>query len=414
MRSRTPGSPYDAAAKLDEDVRAVRDDLRESLPRLEHDLAELVAVDSGTYTPAGVRRMLAIMGRHLKGVGFEVAGASGSSGGLVATYCSPSPGPKLLIVGHVDTVFDAGTAASRPLAVVGGLLTGAGVADMKGSLALMMHVLASLTRLFGAPVTSGEIVVVLSVDEEIGSPTGGPVLARAAEGATAALVLEPSRPSGDLVLERKGMAQARLTARGRAAHSGVDPELGRSALLALAHATIRLNDINDPGLRTTCNVGSLHAGTRANVIPDEATLDLDLRAPELESFARGIKAIEAVVAEPAIEDVSIEITWRGRYPPMSATPESSRLLELARRVGRALGLSIHGVATGGASDANAIAALGVPVLDGLGPIGGGAHTSDEYVDLDSLPERGALLAGMLLGLSREDQRGRGGGGYSAP
>lgn len=379
---------------------AVREDLLDRMADLENDLAELVGVDSGSDNARGIGLMLDIMGRHLERLGFEVDCPSPSCGALVARHHAKLPGPKVLLVGHVDTVFGPGSATARPLVRAGSRLTGAGVADMKGGLALALHTLSSLIRRFDTPLLNGEIVIALSTDEEIGSPTGGPIIERAAEGAAAALVLEPARPGGELVLERKGMAQGQLTARGRTAHPGVDPERGRSALIALANAAIALEAMSDPSAGITCTVGSLHSGSRPNVVPSDAVLEFDLRAPDAQSFERGIRAIESIGASPAVPDVSIDIEWRGTYPPMSATVESRRLLAVARQVGTALGLPIRGVSTGGASDGNAIAALGIPVLDGLGPVGGGAHGPDEYVELDSLPDRGALLAGVLLALGR--------------
>ncbi len=397
------GRMTDATQELLADIRA---DVARRLDAYTADLALLTAIDSGTRDADGVRRVGASVATRLVALGFGIdpplsPEGDGQAAAVVARFDSLRPGRTTLVVGHLDTVFEAGTAAARPMAVADGRVTGPGVADMKGGLVLLVHALDALARATGSVVAAGRLVVVLSPDEEIGSPVGSAAIRAEAVTADAALVLEPARPGGELIAARKGMVQARLTATGRAAHAGVDPERGRSAVLALAHATVALHALTDAATGVTCSVGSLHGGSRPNMVPAAAALELDLRAPTAVTLAKAEAALAAIAAAPAVDGVHLELLTLGRFDPMPVTPDGAVLLDTASRVGAALGLVVRAIATGGASDANGIAALGIPVLDGLGPIGGGAHSPDEYLDLASVPDRAALLAGLLLALASE-------------
>ena len=413
-RPRGVSAAVDAAS-----VRAIHERLRARDAAFVTLLGDLVAIDSGTGDAEGIARVAARIARELADLGFvteaggldvgaapAVTADPGASptdpeaGALVARSAGPYPGPRVLVVGHLDTVFPAGEAARRPFGVADARATGPGVADMKGGLALLLHALAATRDVLGVAVPRGELVVVLSPDEETGSPVGSAAIRAEAAGAAAALVLEPARPDGELVVARKGMLQARLVASGRAAHAGVDPDRGRSAVLALAHATVALHALADPTTGVTCTVGTLHGGDRPNVVPAAAILEVDLRAPTPATMAAAEAALAIIVAEPAVPDVTIRLEPLGRFSPMPETPGSRTFLALAAATGKVVGVEVRAVATGGASDANGIAEMGVAVLDGLGPVGGHAHAPGEYVDLHSIPERAALLAGLLLALGR--------------
>jgi glutamate carboxypeptidase len=273
---------------------------------------------------------------------------------------------------------------------------------MKGGLLLVVEALRAIRALAGAALPCGELLVIVGPDEEIGSPVGGIAMRELVPGSVAALVLEPGRPTGALVAARKGMLQARVLLRGRAAHAGVEPEKGRSALLAAAHLTIALHGLtgfDGPQGGVTVNVGTLHGGTRPNVVPAEAVLELDLRAATVAAMIGAEAAVLAAVAGLAVPDVTAEMEMGSRFPVMERLPSTDALLARVTRVGVALGMQVAAVATGGASDANVIATLGVPVLDGMGPIGGGMHAPEEHVDLGTLPDRIALLAGTILDLT---------------
>jgi len=367
------------------------------------ELGALVALRSGTGDADGVKRVADRLAGALRGLGAEVElredGPVGPT--LVGVLRGPAPGRRLALVGHLDTVGAPGD-PDPELVVRDGRAWGRGSADMKGGLLLVVEALAAIRAAGGVALPAGELVVIFGPDEEVGSPVGRVAMGALVPGCDAALVLEPGRPGGALVAARKGMLQARVEVRGRAAHAGVEPERGRSALLAAAHATVALHGLSGmggPEAGVTVNVGTLRGGTRPNVVPAEAVLELDLRAATEPAFAAAEAAIRAIVAAPAVPDVTMELVETGRFPVMERLPTTDALLARIAGVGAALGLAVEGVATGGASDANLIASLDVPVLDGLGPIGFGMHGPDEALDVASLPDRIALLAGAILELT---------------
>jgi glutamate carboxypeptidase len=367
------------------------------------ELGELVAIRSGTGDVDGVTRMADRLAGSLRGLGAEVAlrvdGAAGPT--LVAELRGAAPGPRIALIGHLDTVA-ALTDPDPALVVRDGRAWGRGSVDMKGGLQLVVTALEVIRSVTGVPLPAGELLVIMGPDEEIGSPVGRIAMTELVPGCAAALVLEPGRPSGALVVARKGMLQARIVISGRAAHAGVEPEKGRSALLAAAHATIALHAITGlggPDGGVTVNVGVVHGGSRPNVVAADAVLELDLRASTAAAMDAAMAAIRAVVAAPAVPDVTMELEVGSWFPPMERLPSTDVLLARVAEVGERLGLVVGAVSTGGASDANLIATLGVPVLDGLGPIGGGMHGADEHVDVATLRDRIALVAGSILAIA---------------
>lgn len=367
------------------------------------ELGELVAIRSGTGDVAGVTRMADRLAGSLRGLGAEVTLRSDGPAGptLVAELRGAAPGSRVALIGHLDTV--ASLADPDPALVVrDGRACGRGSVDIKGGLQLVVTALEAIRSITGVPLPAGELLVIMGPDEEVGSPVGRIAMTELVPGCAAALVLEPGRPSGALVVARKGMLQARIAIRGRAAHAGVEPEHGRSALLAAAHATVALHaltGLGGPEGGVTVNVGVIHGGSRPNVVAAEAALELDLRASTAAAMDAAMAAIRAVVAAPAVPDVTMELEVGSRFPPMERLPSTDRLLARVAEVGAGLGLEVGAVSTGGASDANLIATLGVPVLDGLGPIGGGMHGADEHVEVGALPDRLALVAGTILALT---------------
>jgi glutamate carboxypeptidase len=215
-----------------------------------------------------------------------------------------------------------------------------------------------------------------------------------AEGAAASLVLESPLPGGALKTSRKGTGTYRMDIQGRAAHAGIEPDKGVSAILELAHQVQILHDLNDPGLGTTVNVGVASGGTRPNVVPAQAEAHIDVRVTTASEADRVDQAIRNL--RPVRPGAELTVTPDLRRPPMEPTPGSRQLFALAQAVAAAVGMSQLGDgATGGASDANLISALGVPTLDGLGPEGAGAHADHEHVLIESMPRRTALIAGLL-------------------
>jgi glutamate carboxypeptidase len=340
-------------------------------------LRELVEIESPTGETAALRdRMTA----ELRALGAEVA-VDGDH--AVADFAGE--GAPLLLLGHVDTVWPRGTLETMPWRVDGGRAYGPGSYDMKAGLVVMLEAIRRAE-------TARPLRVVLTADEEIGSPTGRDVLTRAADGAAAAFVVEPPNSKGNLKTARKGLGRFCITITGRSAHAG-DPNEGASAIVELARLTLRLHALTDPARGVTVNVGVVAGGTRENVVAAEASLWLDIRAPTSAERDRLDEILHTL--EPETPGTSLVLDGRWTRPPLERSEGSAILFARAREHGRALGLELREVSAAGGSDGNLVGALGVPVLDGLGAQGGGAHAPDEHVLVDSLPVRAELLAALL-------------------
>ncbi len=239
-------------------------------------------------------------------------------------------------------------------------------------------------------------------DEEIGSISSSPVIRELAESSDVCFVLECARANGDIVSARKGTVDLRLTVHGRAAHAGVEPEKGRNAILAAAHLVIELQALNGRWPGVTLNVGVIRGGTRPNVVAEEAVIEVDVRAATRAAArgGRGGRSGSRRVGRPC-PDTSVTVEETARHWPMEKLERSGRLVEHAQAIAGRLGFELADAATGGASDANTTAGLGVPSIDGLGPIGGNDHSPAEYLEVDSIVPRTTLLAGLLLATGRD-------------
>jgi glutamate carboxypeptidase len=366
-------------------------------------LQDMVNVDCGSYSPAGVGRIADLCVAFFAAHGWEVerrphvpTDGQPQLGDLVIGTLRGSGGPRVLLLGHMDTVFDDGTAAARPYRVEGARALGPGVSDMKGG--LLAGTFATAVLQDAGYDAFDRITYVCNPDEEIGSPFSGPVIGAIAAEHDATFVLECARANGAIVSARKGVTDYVIRIRGRAAHAGVEPSRGRSAVLEAAHKAIAISALAGRWPGVTCNVGVLRGGTRPNVVPEDAVLEIDLRSPELATLEAAEREVERICREHTIPDVSVELRHDGWHRPMEKTEGSQRLVDLAVEVAAELGFAIEDVATGGASDGNTTSAAGCPTLDGLGPIGGGAHASDEWLDLASVVPRVALLAGLITRL----------------
>jgi glutamate carboxypeptidase len=340
-------------------------------------LRELVEIESPTGDTAELRDRVA---SELQALGGEVA-LDGDH--LIADF--PGEGSPLLLLAHVDTVWPRGTLATMPWRVDDGRAYGPGSYDMKGGIVVMLEAIRRAQ-------TARALRVVLTADEEIGSPTGRETLERAAAGAAAALVVEPPNSKGNLKTARKGLGRFRVRIAGRSAHAG-DPAEGASAIEELARLTLRLHALTDPERRVTVNVGVVSGGTRENVVAAEATAWIDVRAPTIAERAR----LDAILLglETETPGTTLELSGGWTRPPLERSAGSAVLFERAREHGRELGLELREVSASGGSDGNLVGALGVPVLDGLGAEGAGAHAIDEHVVVASLPVRADLLAALL-------------------
>jgi glutamate carboxypeptidase len=367
------------------------------LPRFLAELEALVNIDCGSYTPAGVNRVADAVETSLSDLGAGVerhphrpAAGEPQLGDVVIGRLA-GEGPRLLLIGHMDTVFDPGTAAVRPYRVDGDRARGPGTSDMKGGLLAGLHALAALQAADERP----SVTFVANPDEEIGSVFSTGFIRPLAAEHDAALVLECARANGDIVSARKGIADLEITFRGRAAHAGVEPEKGRSAVLAAARQVGALHDLNGRWPSVTVNAGVIAGGTRPNVVAERCSIQLDLRAATVAEFDQAYGAVEQLIGQPAVEGVQAAMRRTAHHPPFERSPATTRLAELAISIATGLGFELHHTATGGASDANTTANAGLPTLDGLGPIGGDDHSADEWLDLASIVPRTTLLAVLI-------------------
>lgn len=394
-----------AAGQRGPDLPAIRKLAEERYESYLADLRSLVNLDCGTYIPQGVNRVADLMQARFAARGWSVERIPHRSreeeprlGDLLVATLEGRPGSGnggrgVLLVGHMDTVFPEGTAAERPFRIEGSTAYGPGVSDMKGGLLAGLYAMGVLQD--AGFEGSGSVTYVCNPDEEIGSPFSGPVILERARGARACFVLEGARENGDIVSARKGVTDFRIVIRGRAAHAGVEPERGRSATLQAAHTIVALHDLNGKWPGVTVNVGVVQGGIRPNVVADRCELHVDLRAPTRRSFEEAVEALHTVAGRRVVPDTEVEVTPMSGFPPMEKTEATARLVERAKMIAAELGFEVSDAATGGASDANPVAGMGIPTLDGLGPIGGADHSPGEWLDLDSVVPRIALLAGLI-------------------
>ena len=309
----------------------------------------------------------------------------------------PTAPVQLLFTGHMDTVFGEDHAFQQTRWLEDGVLNGPGVADMKGGIAVVLAALKGLEKSPNAERVGYDVVI--NSDEEVGSPSSAALLATAAAGKRAALTYEPAAlPDGTLAGARPGSGNFSIVVRGRSAHAGRNPVVGRNALLAAADLALRLDALKREGL--TVNPSRIDGGGPSNVVPDLAILRVNLRprTPDIEAEAK--RQIEALVAAIAADrDVAIEVHGRFGRPPKPLTAEAEALFNLVKRAGADLGQSIAWQSSGGVCDGNNIAACGVPVVDTMGVRGGKIHSMEEFLIVDSLAERAALSALTVLRLA---------------
>jgi glutamate carboxypeptidase len=393
----TDGAP--TAAELDR----LRRHLDGALPAFLADLERLVNTDCGSYTKAGVDEIGRWVAGRMGELGAQVeVRPHDTYGDTVVGTWSGTGGPNLLLIGHMDTVFDRGTAAQRPFAIEDGIARGPGVTDMKSGLLAGLYAIAALESVLGGlPV--GRLVFVANPDEEIGSPTSTPHIRELAADADVCLVLECARANGDIVSSRKGILDTRIEIRGRAAHAGVEPEKGRSAILAAADLVTRLHALNGRWPGVTVNVGVIAGGTRPNVVAERCELEVDVRASAREDLEAAEATIRSLADELAVPDTTARLETMARWWPMEKLERSARLVDHAATLAERLGFEVRDAGTGGASDANTTAGMGIPSLDGLGPIGGNDHAPSEYLEVDSIVPRTALLAALIVAIGRDPE-----------
>jgi glutamate carboxypeptidase len=362
-----------------------------SLDDLLADLAELVSVESPSHDLAALDRSAAVLSSIIER-------RLGSRPHVIATEAGPivhwSAGgaPRVLVLGHHDTVFPMGTLARRPFTIADGRATGPGVFDMKAGIVQSVHAVASLSDRSG-------IEILMTPDEEVGSEASRPLLEARAQACGRVLVLEPSADGGALKTSRKGVGTFEVVVHGKASHAGLEPEKGINSLVAAAELIGTIVTFGDPALATTVTPTMASAGTAENVVPAETRVRVDVRIEEPAEQHRLDRAMAELAATgTSVPGATVEILGGINRPPMHESASAS-LFPVAALAAAAVGITdIRGVGVGGGSDGNFTAALGIPTLDGLGAVGGGAHADHEYVIVDTMLERTKLLAELITRL----------------
>jgi glutamate carboxypeptidase len=358
----------------------------------------LVETESPSGDEAGsvaVVSLLAAVADSIPQVKVEVisAGNYGRHLRVTAFADAPEPAP-IMMLGHSDTVHSRGSIVERPWRVVGNKAYGPGVFDMKANCVLALEVIRAFSQI--DPQPKRPVVLLLTCDEETGSASGRPLVEAEAKRASSVLVLEPSGSGGRAKTGRKGTGMFSLEARGVAAHAGLDPDKGASAVLELARQTERLHAFNGKAGGISVNVGVFRGGTLSNVVAAEARAEIDVRftsAAETDFIQN-----EILKLRPFDDRVQLTLTGGVNRPPLERTEKVLELYERARAIARGLDFDLGETQVGGASDGNFAAAVGASVLDGLGIAGDGAHATHEHILLDDIPRRGALIAALIASL----------------
>lgn len=356
-------------------------------------LQRMVEIESPSDNKAAVDELGAFLAQAFQEEGAQVKIHPASAyGNHLQIDCPGSADHKpVMLLGHFDTVWPLGTLAKMKFRVEDGRARGPGVLDMKAAIMMTIFALRALRQ---TQAKHRPVVILLDTDEEVGSASSRPIIEAIARQCEAVLVLEPGQgPQGFLKTSRKGVGNFTIRVHGHASHAGVDFEKGQSAIVELSHQILEIIRFVDPARGITVNPGVIQGGTRTNVVAAEARVEVDIRVARLadtreleQKFAR---------LRPMNPRCRLEVTGGLNRPPMERTPHTVRLLHMAQELGRELGMDLGESATGGGSDGNFTAALGIPTLDGLGAVGEGAHAVHESIVVEELPKRIALLAGLI-------------------
>ena len=375
------------------------------LPAYVEELRQLCAIECPTASKAGVDEAGAWVRRWMGSRGWELREWPDAQAGDSLVITARGQGRlRVLLAAHLDTVYPVGTATARPVTIDGDVLRGPGSADNKSGLLSALYAMAALEDL-GLLERIGEVSLMCGGDEETDMRSSLALMGELAPSYDAALVLECGRENGDIVGARKGGGSFLLETHGRAAHAGVEPEKGAHAVLALAQHIVALQALN--GLRpgVTVNVGVIHGGTVPNAVPDYASATIDARVIRPEDVDPLLAALRAEAAREVVPGVRAELSGGWGAPPMARTPRIEALAGLANACAEELGFGVRAASTGGVSYANHFASLGLPVLDGLAPVGGLDHSPSEYILVSSIVPRTALLALLMLRMAQRDGLG---------
>jgi glutamate carboxypeptidase len=379
--------------------RQILTSLQSRQPEIEAFIQALVEVESPSGDEEGSRAMVDLLVRAANRIAcvdsinrVDVPGFGQHL--VIKAFQKRSNAGQILLVGHTDTVHARGSLNERPWRCEAGKIYGPGIFDMKANCGLAIEVLRALSELQASPTFA--VTLALTCDEEVGSLSGWPLLEEVAKAQQTryAFVMEPPASGGRVKTGRKGTGIFAIKVEGKAAHAGLEPEKGASAILELARQTEQLHAINHSGSGITLNVGVVHGGTRSNVVAAEAQGEIDVRfSTEAESLE-----IERILSnlKPIDERTKVFVSGGINRPPLERTPAVIELFEKARTIAADVGFELGEAQVGGASDGNFLAAMGIPVLDGLGISGDGAHAIHEHIEADDIARRGALIGGLLL------------------
>ncbi|MEO8954802.1 MAG: M20 family metallopeptidase [Ktedonobacteraceae bacterium] len=376
-------------------VLGVEEYTQQRLARYIDELGELCAIDTYTYHKAGLDELARLLAARMRGLGMDTTIIENEAWGndLLGVIRGGGHG-NVVLLGHMDTVYPVGVAGERPVRLENSILYGPGVCDMKGGILAGIYALEAL--LAQGYRDFGEIRFLCVSDEEITNRHCKETMRLVSRDCHGALVLEAARANGDIVSARKGNSWYTLTAHGRSAHAGVEPEKGRNAIIEIAHQTLQFQSLHGWREGVTVNAGMIAGGTMPNVVPELAQVQFDLRFLHPQDRLDTEEQWHKLMQQRRVPDVELTLRMEPDYKePMVATAESMKLVQHAQAIAGLLGISMGHVLTGGASDGSYTSGYGVPTIDGLGPIGGRDHSPDEYLLASSVAPRTALLAGLI-------------------
>jgi len=359
-------------------------------------LKRFVEMESFTYEKAAVDTFAATLAAEWESRGATVRILQNRQCGShvraeINLYANSAGAKQIMVLGHLDTVYPSGTLAKMPFRIANGYAYGPGTFDMKGGLVMALTAVDALQAM---KIPAGKLVFLWTADEETGSKHSREVIEREARKSRAVFVLEPSfGPNGCAKTRRKGVGEAEIAVTGRSAHAGIAPETGINAVHELALQVTRLLKWNDPRRGITVQANVIEGGTASNVVPASARALLDVRVARLADMSRLNKKLHAL--KPILRGAEVKVTGGLNRPPMERTQKTAALFARAQKLAEEIGFCLGEASTGGGSDGNFTAALGIPTLDGMGAVGDGAHSPSEHIRISALSQRAALLAGLL-------------------
>jgi glutamate carboxypeptidase len=363
-------------------------------------MADLVNIDSNSFDKAGVDKVAARLRVFFDNhrIPYDTIPLTDHGDALRAVVSGGDGNKPILLCGHRDTVFATGEVEKRPFSTRGGKAFGPGVADMKPGLVINAFILAAFHKFGGHP---NPLIGLFTGDEEIGSPSSKDIIIAEAEKARLAFNSEPSRPSGNIVTQRKGGIFCHCAIKGVAAHSGGFFTEGRSAIQELAHKIQALHALTDLERGTTINVGLVRGGQSVNTVAAEASCDIDIRYQDTAERHDILTQVKKICEKVYVEDTSSSFSIRGEFQPLNPSAQSKELFALYQESAAQDDVIVEGEHSGGCADSGFIAAAGTPVICGVGPVGGNYHRPDEWMQIDSLAQRARFIANTILRLARQ-------------